>query len=796
VPTSPQVQSYIRRGPVYYNDLGYATRTGLGTGGTGELREFEVPSGEWSPWYEITKIVDTDKFLATVHLHFRTGGKPVNKAKLDLQVAPEPVQQSGKTLNEDLDGDIVTVLVPGNLRKYPDLLELASHNTRRHIETARAFPGVSAKDKKTTGIKLETYICGFGSTYNSERMLSEEMEVGSILGMNSFGDLVGTPRQVASAVGVTQTFMQRWIPYQALPCPSNPDNPRTIEDFYRSEAEKIRKEDPDALQRAYRDKLYDEPGTGNLDHIAACANCTSAFREFLKQHNLSPANFGRKDWNEINVLKREAATDLPSRRLYYWSIQFRDASMAKVFQVGTQMVEKYLGKNLWTSANFTNGGLSDWAGGLIDGPDWFLFGRERAESMMWSEDWTSQGPEGTGYPVDVLRSAGSPNNLPVGMYLISYDPVTIPLRTYSALMHGAKCLNFYCYGPFYAFADGSVSENVPAQKALAAVTREVAKADDLLTPGQVPSAKVAISYFKSHEMWQTDTAISVERRNTYLALTHENYPVDLVDEPMVEQGKLSQYKVLYLVDSNLSKAASEKIKDWTAKGGILVTCAGAGLKDEFNDELNTLKGVFGVSDLTVAKPQMGYRERYDLPLVKTTEMVSLSGDAPFGATQLPVVGYRETLTPSTGSVFGAFSDGKPAAILNRVGKGQSVRFAFLPGVAYAKDGKPSATKVAVDYIDAERHVITAAARLAQVVRPLECSVARVEANLLSSPRGSVALLANWTMQPIQSLTVTLRPARAVKTVESIKRGKLSLKKVSGGVQVTLPLDTTDMLLVR
>ncbi|MBI3921077.1 MAG: hypothetical protein HY318_06635, partial [Armatimonadetes bacterium] len=104
VPTSPQVQSYIRRGPVYYNDLGYATRTGLGTAGTGELREFEVPSGEWSPWYEITKIVDTDKFLATVHLHFRSGGKPVNKAKLDLQVAPEPVQQSGKTLNEDLDG--------------------------------------------------------------------------------------------------------------------------------------------------------------------------------------------------------------------------------------------------------------------------------------------------------------------------------------------------------------------------------------------------------------------------------------------------------------------------------------------------------------------------------------------------------------------------------------------------------------------------------------------------------------------------------------------------------------------
>ena len=33
VPTTASVQSYIRRGPVYYNDLGYATKTGLG--GTG-----------------------------------------------------------------------------------------------------------------------------------------------------------------------------------------------------------------------------------------------------------------------------------------------------------------------------------------------------------------------------------------------------------------------------------------------------------------------------------------------------------------------------------------------------------------------------------------------------------------------------------------------------------------------------------------------------------------------------------------------------------------------------------------
>ena len=410
--------------------------------------------------------------------------------------------------------------------------------------------------------------------------------------------------------------------------------------------------------------------------------------------------------------------------------------------------------------------------------------------------YSSLGPDGTGYAVDVLRSAGSPHRLPVGMYLIANDATTLPLRTYSALMHGAKCLNFYCYGPYYAFVDGTLSENVPAQRALAAVTREIAKADHLLAPGHVPSAQVAVSYFKSHEIWQTDGAIQVERRNTYLALTHDNYPVDFLDEPLVEQGALGRYQVLHLVDSNVSRDAAVKIRDWVAQGGTLVACAGAGLRDEYDEELPTLREVFGVRDVSVAKPKMGYRERYDLPRAKPTETAAMAAAAPFAAAELPVIGYRETIAPSTATVAAAFSNQQPAALVNAFGQGRCLRFGFLPAVSYAKDGKPSASQVAVGYVDAERQVITAGARWAKVVRPLECSVTRVEANLLSSAQGSVALLANWTMQPIPSLTVTVRPNGPVQSVESIKQGRLPFKSVDGGIEVTLPLGATDMLLLQ
>ncbi len=790
VPTTASVQSYIRRGPVYYNDLGYATKTGLGTGGG------ENPPASWSPWYEITKIVDTDKYIATVHLHLRSAGQALPRAKLDLQVAPEPHDQSGKTLHEDLDGDIVTVLVPGNLRKYPDALELASRNTRKHVETARGFFGPSVPDKKAAGIKLETYVCGFGSCYNSKRMLAEEMEVACLLGMNAFQDLVGVPRQTAAAMGVTQTYLNRWIPYQTFACPTRAENAKIIEDYYRSEAEKIRKDDSESLRIAYRNKLYDEPGTGSLDHVAKCASCTAAFREYLKQRGLVPAEFGKSGWDQVGVIKRDAAIDLASKRLYYWSVQFRDASMAQVLKWGTDMTEKYLGQQIWAAVNFTNGGLSDWAGGLIDGPDWFLVGRERAQSMMWSEDWTSLGPDGTGYAVDVLRSAGSPHRLPVGMYLIANDATTLPLRTCSALMHGAKCLNFYCYGPYYAFADGTLSENVPAQKALAAVTREIAKADHLLAPGIVPSTQVAVSYFKSHEIWQTDTAIQVERRNTYLALTHDNYPVDFLDEPMVEQGLLGWYRVLYLVDSNVSRTAAVRIRDWVAQGGTLVACAGAGLKDEYDQELPTLREVFGVRDVSIAKLKMGYRERYDLPGAKPADSASFAAAAPFVATEVPVIGYRETIVPSTATVAARFSNQQPAALVHAFRKGRCLRFGFLPAVAYAKDAKPSTTKVTVGYVGAERQVITAGAQWAKVARPVVCSVACVETNLLSSSHGRVVLLANWTMEPIRSLTVTVRPNGLVQSVESVKQGRLPFHRVNDAIEMALPLGATDILLLH
>ena len=233
-----------------------------------------------------------------------------------------------------------------------------------------------------------------------------------------------------------------------------------------------------------------------------------------------------------------------------------------------------------------------------------------------------------------------------------------------------------------------------------------------------------------------------------------------------------------------------------AQGGTLVACAGAGLKDEYDGLLPTLREVFGVRDVAVDKPKMGYRERYDLPGTKPADTASFAAAAPFAATDVPVIGYRETIAPSTATVAATFRNKQPAALVHAFGKGRCLRFGFLPAVAYARDAKPSASKVTVGYVGPQRDVITAGARWAKVARPVVCSVARVEANLLSSSHGKVVLLANWTMQPISPLMVTIRPSGPVQSIQSIKQGRLPFQSVNGAIELTLPLGSTDMLLLQ
>jgi beta-galactosidase GanA len=73
------------------------------------------------------------------------------------------------------------------------------------------------------------------------------------------------------------------------------------------------------------------------------------------------------------------------------------------------------------------------------------------------------------------------------------------------------------------------------------------------------------------------------KRAMYVALQHLQLAVDVVvEDDVLESGFLSQYKVLYVVDMQVSDAAAVALTSWVNSGGKLyVTCA-AGLLNEYN----------------------------------------------------------------------------------------------------------------------------------------------------------------------------------------------------------------------
>lgn len=788
VPVTATINTYLKRSPVYYYAPGRVTAQGLAVEGP------EIAPGAWSPWFELSRFMDSGKWLTTVKFAYSSGGTKLERVKLDYQVAPTPDEAQAVTLHDDLDGHISTIIFPGNIQKYPELVELASAVTARHLRNAQELNLPPIPEMQ---MNLEAHICGFGDAYASTKMLAQEMQTARILGLNCFENMYGVRAKVGETVGVRRGFLSQWMPYQAFKCPNSPGLAKLMDDHFAKIAADVVKDDPQAFQRHARNVLWDEPGTADLKHLAECPDCLAAFQTFLTQHGLGPADFGKQTWAEMKPITREAATDAPGRKLYYWSIQFRDWSSAGMFRQATLAAEKHFGDRIVNMVNFTNGPLSGWGSGLIEGPDWFMMGRMGATSLLWSEDWATLGPEVSGYIVDMLRAAARPNKLPVGEYIIANHNPTLAQRTVSSLMHGAKTLHFYCYGPYYAFADGMISDNLETQRTLGHLTRFLAKADPYLYSAQVQPAQVAILYGKSHEIWQQDAAVGTERRSMYLALQHAHVPVDMLSEDDVAEGLLSGYKALYVTESNVRRDVAGKIAQWIRQGGVLQLCAGAGLRDEYDEPLGELTDLSGVAVTNVDRPGGDYREHYGIPHQQSRgevafNLTALNVSGSPAAIAFPVLGYQEAASAPSATVIASFADGAPAGFLSKAGKGTVIRYCFMPGLGYVKSANIKATDLITGYKQEQGWLLTLPVRLAGVVPPISVSEPLVQARLLRGPKADVLCLANWSGGTIDALTVTVRGMKPRKLL-SAAGAVIQSQAVGRDLELRLPLKDVDAI---
>jgi hypothetical protein len=289
----------------------------------------------------------------------------------------------------------------------------------------------------------------------------------------------------------------------------------------------------------------------------------------------------------------------------------------------------------------------------------------------------------------------------------------------------------------------------------------------------------------------------VEKRLLWHALRHAGVQPDFLDEEQVAAGDLlKKYKVLYVTDWCVSREASAAIEEWVKAGGVLCLSAGAATRDQFFEPFTPPFAREVWPDNAAAAlvdERRPYNERFDLPKLPPITKAKLA--AAYGGAVLPVLGCRMPLRAGEGQRLATFADGSPAGVVMPYGRGKVFAFGFMPMLAYGQlaDFKP--TTLEEKWPAAPRDLVIAPIKVAGVRPVAVADRPVVETSLLTGQAGSALVLANYTYQPIRSLTVDVKlPGRVARAV-STEGSQVQLEQTAQGVRLKLPLDCTDIVVL-
>jgi hypothetical protein len=334
-----------------------------------------------------------------------------------------------------------------------------------------------------------------------------------------------------------------------------------------------------------------------------------------------------------------------------------------------------------------------------------------------------------------------------------------------------------------------------------AALHELGQFEDIIQDGHVRGATAALWFSETGDIWDDNRApFDAAKRTLYLAIRHQQIPLDVVVEADALSGELKGYRLLYLTDQHVSRAASKAIADWVAAGGRLLATAGAGMSDELDRPNAVLRELLGVDQKSLNEPADPLRwEKADLPFAPVVDTVISKQRPP-----IPVIGVRSRLAPAAGTRTQAtFADASPAIVTRSVGKGEATCCAFLPGLSYFKPAIPLRPADRGTTDDAMAHFIPTAfdrgagalvaAAADGIERPVACSEPLVESTIIDSPHGMLVPLVNWSGHAVKQLTVKF-PDGAHSKSATLATGVTVRRE--GDSSFILDLDVADALILR
>jgi hypothetical protein len=522
----------------------------------------------------------------------------------------------------------------------------------------------------------------------------------------------------------------------------------------------------------------------------------AAFGDWLKSRGANPETVGLFDPNP------STRTSNPAR--YYWSVRYSNWFGINKIRERTSILANAL-PNAGIGANYSPHYPQEHLY-LGETHKWAQIFRDGGMTMPWSEDYIWQvpvlSPQINHLSLDLFRAGiRHQPKARIHFYVMPHMPNNTPAMWrrlfYGALAHGAKVLNLFEFRTVHAAYTENHVDEFPMYEAVAKGLRELGTFEDAVQDGRVQFGRTGLWFGETGDIWgDSKGSFAAAKRALYLAIRHQQAPLDLLIEPDASSATLDSYQAIYLTDRHVDSATSARLAEWVEKGGSLFATAGAGMFDEFDRPNKTLRTLLGADETALDVPE-------------DRKIVWIKQDLPFSeplttAGTLPVLSARSRFTPAKeASVELTFKDGTPAVVHRVAGKGSATYCGFLPGLSYFHSAIPKrpVDRGATD--DAFIHFLPSdfhqgaqdliSKPLAKISKPVYCNAPLVESTLIESKSATLVPLINWTRTPVASLEVSIETPR--KNARAATGSNVSTKREGSRLVCRLPLEVADALIL-
>ncbi|MCM8825216.1 MAG: beta-galactosidase trimerization domain-containing protein [Candidatus Omnitrophica bacterium] len=754
----------------------YVSYSAIPRGGENYAR-LRIKQDKYSPWAEISGD------WATIVLDFRNP-EPLENVDVEIQLSAKD-DESGifKTIRTQEKGSIVAISLPFDYYSNPDNILTVRQESEKHLKMAQSLN--LSQENLPKEFSFYTGASGYGSLYKDIEIWKNELKTLKILGIN------GT-----SYPGDQQQYdVYREIGFDRF-VSHNPGNV--------NQAKNEKKVSEQAFSKIQAVVLADEPGNYGLYKLNELP--VEDFHRFVESKGLKPKDFNAKDWSDIKPFTDRKEIEKiefnwgpkyadAARKAYYWTHRYAQHITINYFKNMTDTLEKEYNPGVLTFVNYTDHPLI--LGGMMcpGSPDWFEMGLNRATTLMWTEDWMYAGIRSwgnglyqrLGFLCDILRSAASKHNQPLGFYNTMDGEDGIRMKGFTVIAHGVKIIDYFYYGPTYSATENYWSDSISQYKGVAKVIRDIGKAEDLVYPGKPVKRDVAIVYSTTEEIWDQNGAKGHEKQYLHIALAQQMYHADVINETLIDEKDLSQYRVIYLMDKHLPVSNQKKLREFVEKGGTLVLFPEAAERDEYDKPTDIITLLIGVETNTAIVQDTE----------KTKVLLNLDPENTFEDDVYITLKKAEISGKLKPQIIGSFSDGKAAIVQNKVKKGSIIYYTFMPGHNFFSHIRElNKEGYVTNFPEKARRIISLPCEIAKVPRYIEVSQGTFEAGLLESEKGFALVMVNLERKPVEKLDLRVR-AQGINKIESIENGKIEFKKEKDYVLFSMPFSgLTDIILLR